>query len=177
MESDNISFIFCIYAYELSNIMLVLLRPVSINSNIMIIFLTFFFPKWGIFGPSIWEICVTNGWKKDTFSYRKIVAKNTSNRTWAHPQLCLHSDGPITGMHLAVNVMFHYPLRRLVPRPHPREERVWLRLADPSGFINIEYFLERNFPPPTTLQKTQPIVATPEIHGYVSMTKQHFFGA
>ena len=150
--------------------MLVLLRPVSINSNI-------FFPKWGIFGPSIWEICATNGWKKDAYSYCKIVVKNVcilSNRTWATPPLYLHSDGPITGMHLAVNVMFHYPLCCLVPRPHPREEKVWLRSANPSGFINIEYFLERNFLPTITLQKTQPIVATPEIHGYFSMTKQLF---
>ena len=46
----------------------------------------------------------------------------------------------------------------LVPRPHPREERVWWRYADPSDFINIDYFLERNFPPPITLQKTQSVV-------------------
>ena len=46
----------------------------------------------------------------------------------------------------------------LVPRPHLREERVWWCLDDPSGFINIDYFLERIFPPPITLQKTQSIM-------------------
>ena len=34
----------------------------------------------------------------------------------------------------------------LMSRPHPREERVWWRLADPSGFINVDYFLEIKFP-------------------------------
>ena len=37
----------------------------------------------------------------------------------------------------------------LVPRPHLRE-RVWWHLADTSGFINVDYFLERNFSPPIT---------------------------
>ena len=44
----------------------------------------------------------------------------------------------------------------LVPRPHLRE-RGW-HLADTSGFINVDYFLERNFSPPITLQKRQSVV-------------------
>ena len=31
----------------------------------------------------------------------------------------------------------------LMPRPHPQQERVWWCLANPSGFINIDYFLGR----------------------------------
>ena len=45
----------------------------------------------------------------------------------------------------------------LVPRPHLRE-RVWWHLAVTSGFINGDYFLERNFSPPITLQKRQSVV-------------------
>jgi len=45
----------------------------------------------------------------------------------------------------------------LVPRPHLRE-RVWWHPADTSGFINVDYFLERNFSPPITLQKRQSVV-------------------
>ena len=45
----------------------------------------------------------------------------------------------------------------LVPRPHLRE-RVWWHPADSSGFINIDYFLERNISPPITLQKRQSVV-------------------
>ena len=45
----------------------------------------------------------------------------------------------------------------LVPRPHLRE-RVWWHSADSSGFINVDYFPERNFSPPVTLQKTQSVV-------------------
>ena len=45
----------------------------------------------------------------------------------------------------------------LVPRPHLRE-RVWWHPADTSGFINIDYFLERNISPPITLQKRQSVV-------------------
>ena len=33
----------------------------------------------------------------------------------------------------------------LVPRPQQRGERVWWDLANPSGFINIKYFLGRIF--------------------------------
>ena len=44
-----------------------------------------------------------------------------------------------------------------VPRPH-LQERVWWYPADTSGFINIDYFLERNISPPITLQKRQSVV-------------------
>jgi len=45
----------------------------------------------------------------------------------------------------------------LVPSPHLRE-RVWWHPADTSGFINIDYFLERKFSPLITLQKRQSVV-------------------
>ena len=45
----------------------------------------------------------------------------------------------------------------LVPRPHLREG-VWWHPADSSGFINFDYFLERDFSLPITLQKTQSAV-------------------
>jgi len=48
-------------------------------------------------------------------------------------------------------------LDSLVPRPHLRE-RVWWHPADTSGFINIDYFLERNITPLITLQKRQSVV-------------------
>ena len=44
----------------------------------------------------------------------------------------------------------------LVPR-HLRE-RVWGHPADILGFINFDYFSERNFSLPITLQKTQSAV-------------------
>ena len=53
---------------------------------------------------------------------------------------------------------FFYSLfRSLVPKPHLRE-RVWRHPADSSGFINVDYFLERYFSPPIALQKTQSVV-------------------
>ena len=49
------------------------------------------------------------------------------------------------------------PFGSLIPRPHLRE-RVWWHLADSSGFIKVDYFLERDFSPPITLQKRQSVV-------------------
>ena len=50
-----------------------------------------------------------------------------------------------------------YPL---VSSPDPTYERarVWWHPADSLGFINVDYFLERNFSPPITLQRTQSAV-------------------
>ena len=52
--------------------------------------------------------------------------------------------------------MIHHTIS-LVPRPH-LQEKVWWHPADSSGFINVDYFLKRNFSPPITLQKTQSVV-------------------
>ena len=40
----------------------------------------------------------------------------------------------------------------------PTSEKVWWHPADTSGFINIDYFLERNITLPITLQKIQSVV-------------------
>ena len=80
--------------------------------------------------------------------------------------LCLHTC-------TLLDVSCHYSINlSLVPRPHPRRDP-----ADPSGFINVDYFLERNFSPPIRLQKTQSVGATPKSLGYFSTMTQHFFGA
>ena len=55
------------------------------------------------------------------------------------------------------NFFYSSLFRSLVPRPYLRE-RVWWHPADFSGFINVDYFLERNFSPPIALQKTQSVV-------------------
>ena len=50
-------------------------------------------------------------------------------------------------------------LWQLVSSPDPTYEREGLVTSGwDSGFINIDYFLERNIPPPITLQKIQSVV-------------------
>jgi len=54
-------------------------------------------------------------------------------------------------LHAVYNIIMHYiqmdDLVSLIPRPHLRE-RVWWHPTYSSGFINVDYFLERNFSPP-----------------------------
>ena len=40
----------------------------------------------------------------------------------------------------------------------------YMPLLDIHRYLRLHYFLERNFSPPITLQKTQSVVATPESH-------------
>ena len=65
--------------------------------------------------------------------------------------------------------------RSLVPRLHLRE-RVWWHPADSSGFINVDY-LERNFSPSITLQKTESVLQHRKFLATSVRWHSTFFGA
>ena len=55
-------------------------------------------------------------------------------------------------------IFLDQPLVYSRPQTPPMRERVWWHPANTSGFIIIDYFLERNISPPITLHKRQSVV-------------------
>ena len=87
---------------------------------------------------------------------------------WEHSSITHHLQCSITdrvSRHLYGWNCCKKPTFKLISAPVPYEttrphlrERVWWHPADTSGFINVDYFLERSFSPPITLQKRQSVV-------------------
>ena len=75
-------------------------------------------------------------------------------------------------------IELHYTcsLKKNPPMLHTCEERVWWHLADTLGFINVDYFLERNFSPPITLQKRQSVVQHRKFLATSARWHSTFFG-
>ena len=65
----------------------------------------------------------------------------------------------------------------LVLCPDPTsEEMVWWRLADPSGFINVDHFLGENFPTTNHIAENTICSATPEISWLLQHDDTALFG-
>ena len=87
--------------------------------------------------------------------------------------VCCHKNMKFHHMEL-VTARFT-PYRQSCPQTPTQEERIWWHPADPLGFINVDYFLETNFPPSNhTAENT--ICDCNTRKSPLSMMTQHFFG-